>query len=265
LNAYPLGTDIHEYELTPKDLNRIAHSKALFYIGARLEPFIELGTDSTFKNQPVKLINITKTMELSLLTCEGLHCSNDILAQDDDQAHFFDPHIWLSPKRMIDMAGILKNELLKLRPADSTTDYDANYNLLITRLQVLDASLKSKIGEGTVDTIIVDHDAYQYWTKDYNLKRIRLRTNNDSTETNARELQTIVNEARNMGIKHVLITKNEAANPNVGIILDQIGGTSLTIHELANLTKEEYANNANYFQLMEKNIDAIGQALKLQS
>ena len=49
-SIYPKSAEVHEYEPTPKELIKMARADIIFFIGQGLEPFIEKGLDSTFKN-----------------------------------------------------------------------------------------------------------------------------------------------------------------------------------------------------------------------
>lgn len=267
-SSYPQGVDIHHYEPSLRDLTKIAKSKALFYIGQGLEPFVEKGINSTFKNKRVELINLSeavhKEMALSATTCEGIRCYAWMDESHDDDhhghGHFYDPHIWLSPKRVKVMAKVIKDRLLTFRPDDSEVDYEANFNALMAELDQLDQKMQSTINNADLDLIIVDHDAYQYWTKDYELNRIRM-----PQDTNPGEVKEIIDIAREKGIKHILVTQNEALNPNNETVLNQIGGSSLNIHAMAVLTKKDRDDKMNYFTLMDNNINTLAKALRLNN
>lgn len=267
-SSYPQGVDIHHYEPSLRDLTKIAKSKALFYIGQGLEPFVESGIDSTFKNKRVQLINLSErvhqAMDLSPLTCEGIRCYAGMGESHDEDHHghdyYYDPHIWLSPKRVKVMATIIKDVLLTFRPEDSEVDYEANFNAFIQQIDLLDQQLINVIENAPLDLIIVDHDAYQYWTSDYNLNRIRM-----PSDTNPSEVKEIIDLAKEKGIQTILVTQNEALNPNNATVLKQINGSASYIHAMAVLTKKDLDNKKNYFDLMEHNINTIAAALGLNN
>lgn len=267
-SSYPQGVDIHHYEPSLRDLTKIAKSKALFYIGQGLEPFVEKGIDSTFKNKKVQLINLSErvheVMDLSPLTCDGFRCYAGMDESHDDDHHnhgyYYDPHIWLSPKRVKVMATIIKDVLLTFKPASSDVDYEANYSSLIQKIDELDQKLANTIATAPLDLIIVDHDAYQYWTADYNLNRIRM-----PSDTNPSEVKEIIDIAKEKGIKTILVTQNESYNPNNVTVLKQIGGTASYIHAMAVLTKKDREDYKDYFELMEYNINTLAAALGLNN
>ena len=68
-SIYPASVEIHEYEPSAKKLIAMSKAELIFYIGEGLEPFIEDGLSSTFKN--TKCVKITSYSTIKLVNYAG--------------------------------------------------------------------------------------------------------------------------------------------------------------------------------------------------
>ena len=93
------AVSVHEYRLKPSDLRKIAAADVVFYGGATLESFLP------------KALEATGTKSVSFI--DG-----------------GDPHFWLSPPKMADIAQKTAQELAKLDP-EHTETYRRNADGLI--------------------------------------------------------------------------------------------------------------------------------------
>src|SRR5690625_3546762 len=106
-SIYPPGVDAHTYEPTTKEVTSFAKGDAFIFIGGGMESFAETAAKA-LQSQRVQLIELSSHKDLFLTTDHN---------EMTDHAHSdFDPHIWLDPLRMIEIAEIIKNELIELSP-----------------------------------------------------------------------------------------------------------------------------------------------------
>lgn len=134
------AVSVHEYRLKPSDLRKIAAADVVFYGGATLESFLP------------KVLEATGTKSVSFI--DG-----------------GDPHFWLSPPKMADIAQKTAQELAKLDP-EHTETYRRNadgFAALATRL--------TERGRRDLENVknkpfVVFHDAYSEFAREFNLHGI---------------------------------------------------------------------------------------------
>lgn len=266
-SIYPRGKDVHDFESSPKDIIKMSQSKLIFYIGLGLEVFIERAKDSTLKDVP--------TVALSHNILVVLLNSTDLIEQmhgDTTQENvFYDPHIWLDPNKMIIMVDTVLNSILNKFTLfqDDIDFFTSNANALKGELALLDSEFRALVNDPNIanKTIMVDHDAYVYWTIKYGIERIKLRNDNESSDVVPQEIEQKIALAKLLGIKHIVISKNEMESSIVNQYLSELGLTEsakVSLHHLGTITSEEEDNGFDYFSIMRENIRLVGIILPKQ-
>lgn len=247
---YPPGVDAHTYEPTSKEITEIAKADSFVYLGAGMEGFASKAA-SALKEQDVELIEIGAHDELF---SEQAH--NE---EDDDHAHSdFDPHIWLDPLRMNQMADILSDELIKLSP-DHKEEFEENLTVFKEEMINLNDDFITTLKNKNNKKIVVTHAAYGYWELSYGLEQLPISGLSTSDEPSQKQLAEVTRLAKDLNINYVIYGQNDA-NQTAEIIQEHIGAEKLIIHNLAVLTEEDLKNEADYLSLMKENLAALDKA-----
>ncbi|MFC4023750.1 metal ABC transporter solute-binding protein, Zn/Mn family [Oceanobacillus longus] len=283
--VYPPGVDAHTYEPTSKDMTSIADSSAFFYMGAGMEGFAETAADALV-SQDVSLIEIgvhdelfhsdfeaeqdheTETDEHGHESGEGEHDHEAEVEDEHEESESHDghthgdhdPHIWIDPLRMIEMAEIIKEELIKLNP-DEKTLYNENFTALETELQSLDKRFTEVLSAKDDKHILVAHAAYGYWEERYGIEQIAVNGLSSSSEPSQKDLTNIIDQAKEYDLNYIIFEQNSSNNVSE-IIQEEIGADSLIIHNLSVLTEEDVNNKEDYFSLMEQNLEVLDKVTK---
>lgn len=254
--VYPPGVDAHTYEPTSKEMTDIAKGDAFFYLGAGMEGFAESAANA-LASQDTKLVELGKQESLFHTDSDHLH---DEHGDEDDGHHHgdHDPHIWLDPIRMIDMAEMITAELVKLNPEQADV-YEDNFATLKTDLSELDKQYKEVLQDKKQKKILVSHAAFGYWEERYGITQIAINGLSSSSEPSQKELTEIVTQAKEHHLNYIIFEQN-VSNRVSEIIQDHIGAKPLTIHNLSVLTEEDIDNNEDYISLMKYNLDILDQA-----
>lgn len=258
-NVYPRGSNVHDYELSIKTIANMTEAKAIFYIGLNLEPAICNGVNSTFKN--VNTVALTEGMA-GLISGSDHDHSSEAHAEDENVIKYYDPHVWTDPLKMIHMTNLVRDELINLKP-EKEAFFRENASALMIKLSDLDFKLNSTINDDNVlyKVIMVDHNAYNYWSR-YGLEILKTRQTNDTTEVSPAEFQAIVQLAKEHNLKYIITTKNEAGNEElINKIVQEIQGEKIDMHNLSTITILEYESKENYFTIMENNIKVLEKVL----
>ncbi|MCT2535939.1 zinc ABC transporter substrate-binding protein [Aquibacillus koreensis] len=271
VSIYPPGTDAHSYEPSAKNMTDIAKGDAFIYLGSNLEAFSDTIANA-LNGENTNLIEVGLHEELfeDLSDSQGHgddhdeshdHGSHEDDVHDDGHAHGdHDPHIWLDPIRMITLASIVKAELNELLPEQEMKIND-NFHALEKELQQLDSNFQDVLADKEQKKILVSHAAYGYWEQRYGLEQIAVKGVAANNEPSQQELVRIMDQAKQYNLNYMIFEQNisEKVAKN---IQNEIGASSLFIHNLAVLTDEDIKNSEDYFSLMEKNIEVIDQATK---
>ncbi|WP_339228689.1 zinc ABC transporter substrate-binding protein [Oceanobacillus sp. FSL K6-2867] len=260
--VYPPGVDAHSYEPTTKDITAIADSTAFIYLGAGMESFAESAAEALAK-QDVQLIEIGEHEELFHVE-EKNHehgaISEDSHAHDGHHHGDHDPHIWIDPVRMIEMASIIKEELIALNP-EKEAYYNENFSKLKTDLLALDEAFQGKLDEKKNKQILVSHAAFGYWEERYGIEQISINGLTSESEPSQKELTEIIDQANSYNLDYIIFEQN-SSNRVSEVIQNEIGAENLMIHNLSVLTEDDIANDEDYLSLMQYNLDVLDQATK---
>lgn len=258
-SVYPRGKEVHTYEVSPKDLMSMVKSKVIFYIGLGLEWIIEDSVDSTLADVPT--VSVVKNLTLIEVNSNHVHHGDD---NHDHTGIFFDPHVWLDPTRMITITDNILEALfenLNLTSAQKAK-YEANAEELKEKFDELDKKFIALVSAKDIanKTILVDHDAYAYWNDTYGIERIRLRTDNESNDVAPAEMQKKINQAKELGIRYICVTKNELESSIINQYMNALEipqENKLSLHTLATITAEEEKAGLDYFSIMEHNLEVL--------
>lgn len=241
-SVYPPGVDAHTYEPAARDMAAIAKSDDFFYVGGHMESF----TDT-----------IAQVVDGHPVTLHALIKEEDIFLTNEHGE--IDPHLWLDPNRMIQVAAWMKNELTRKYP-DLSKRLEKNYLSLENELSRLDESLTEVASHGGGQPLLVVHGAYNYWTERYGLVQIAIHGMMAGEEVSQNKLAKIVRLATDYGIKYVIYEPNND-DKIANIVTNHLGANKVIIHDLEVLTDEDVRNEEDYISLMERNISTLEKVL----
>ncbi|QED49060.1 metal ABC transporter substrate-binding protein [Cytobacillus dafuensis] len=258
-SIYPPGADEHTFEPTQKDMIKLADADLFIYIGLGLEGFVEK-SKKTLKNEHVKLISAGDNVHLDSTAAEDGHHEDGEHHEDDGHNHGgIDPHVWIDPVYAKELAEAVKDALLEEMP-EHKDEFIANYDELIKELDQLNADFEQVANHAKHKEIIVSHSAYGYWEKRYGIKQIGVSGLNTSNEPSQKQLEKIINVAKEHDLKYVFFEQN-VSSKLTEIIQKEIGAEPLVLHNLSTLTDNDIKNNADYFSIMKDNLQALEKAL----
>ncbi|WP_421378030.1 metal ABC transporter solute-binding protein, Zn/Mn family [Bacillus salacetis] len=248
----PPGSDSHTYEPTSKDVMAIAEADAFIMNGAGLEAYAEKIAEAV-EVENVKVLEASQGIELS----EGAHDHD----HDHEHGHGdYDPHVWLDPIRSIELAENIKDLLVEMKPEEETL-FNENFETLKTDLEALHHEFETDLHSASGNHFIVSHAAYGYWEEAYGIHQIAVSGLSPTQEPSQKELQTLVETAKEYGLKHVFFEQN-ITTKIAETVRQEIGADTLRLHNLSVLTDEDIEKNEDYFSLMRHNLVQLLTALE---
>ncbi|RYG74463.1 adhesin [Lentibacillus lipolyticus] len=254
---YPPGVDAHTYEPSARKMTTIAEGDAFIYLGAGMEGFAETAA-AALETQDVRLIEIGTNEELFHRATVEDQSHNHAGEHDGHSHHGPNPHIWLDPIRMLDMAGIIKEKLIAMQP-ENKEQFIKNFKALKDDLQTLDHVFHDILQAKENKKILVSHAAYDYWEERYGIEQIAISGLASNDEPSQKELISIIDQAKKYDMDYILFEQNSSDRISE-IIQEHIGAKGLAIHNLSVLTEADINEGDDYMSLMKQNLDVLNQA-----
>ena len=148
----PPGTEVHEYQATPANVQAIATANVLVKNGLGFEEFLEDTVENAGNSQ-------LKEIDASM----GIQPLNNHEAGN--------PHVWLDPSLAIQQVENIRDGLIAADPTHKET-YQANAAAYVQQLEALDSEFKRRMQQYPNCTFVTFHNAYPYLAKRYQLKLV---------------------------------------------------------------------------------------------
>ncbi len=227
----PQGYSPANYQPSPREIQDISNGDVYFSIGVESEKAFIIPKLKDL-NEDIELIDLQEKIKekYELIYIEDEH--------DDDHDHAegdVDPHIWLSPKRVITIVEAIRDYMVEV---DSTnkSQYTDNAEEYIIELKKLDQELRTTFEELDTKAFIIYHPAFSYFAKDYDLEMITIEE--AGKEATAVRIQNVVDFAKDNDIK-VVFYQDEFDSSQAKIIANEINGEVVEVTPLSG----DYINN----------------------
>lgn len=229
----PAGADAHEYEPTPKQLDDLADTDVVVLLGGQLQPGVERAV-----------------AELDRATRVDLLDSVDLVDGD--------PHVWLSPRLMADMARAVADAIAPL--VDDPAPIRANAAAYADALADLDAEFRASLA-GCADAVLVTaHDAFGYLARDYGLRAAPIAGISPSEEPSAATLAELAELASAEGVTTIFF---EEALPDdlAATLAAEVGATTAVLDPVESPPADRIDEGATSLSLMRANLSALQTGL----
>lgn len=245
----PFGVDAHSFEPTPKLMAEILNSSLVVYSGAGLEPWTE---SFEFKHRVIDMSKKVKLKHLDTPSHHEGHHHHTKMA--------LDPHYWLDIQNMIIATNILCEEFIKLLPENKEI-YLKNRDIYVEMLTSLDTKYKKTLSECKKDTIIVNHNAFSYLSKNYGFSVEALSGLSPEAQPSAKNMLKLIKHIEEHNLSTIFFEsfvsdkaiKSIAAEAKVGVGV---------LQPLGNITADEADENLSYEDIMLINLEKISSALE---
>jgi zinc transport system substrate-binding protein len=168
----PQGASPESYTLLPSQLKKISGSIVWFRLGY-------IGFELSWREKVEQLNRNMEVVDLS----EGLDLIVGEEVQHGDHVHLdgVDPHVWLSPRLVKQMAGRMTEVLARLNP-EKSSEYQTNYQKFVKEIDLLDVQLRNSLKDYQGRAFITFHPSLSYYARDYGLVQYPLESGVDSTQ-----------------------------------------------------------------------------------
>lgn len=244
----PAGVEPHDWEPTPKMIIELNKADMLVYNGVEIEPWIG-NVLSNIDNNTIKIVDASKGIELIESGENG----------EEEEYGRYDPHVWVSPLRIIQQAQTIFDALVQIDPANSEY-YGENFGELKVKLTKLDKDIRDAHKSFKSNVIVVSHEAFGYFAKDYGFKQIAIKGVNPQEEPSPSKMAELVRECKGNNVKYIFFEK--LISPKLSEALArEVGAGTLVLNNAEGLSEEDIKSGKDYITVMYENLENLKKAL----
>ncbi len=279
------GLDAHDFEPTGKQILEIQNSDVFVYFDGIGEWEDDVISSFEGDNQPI-VVNLSEKVDTLQLDekdsnkhdddhedeekhddeHEDDHKDED--KHDDEHDHEdgddhdehdhgdldYDPHIWLDPTKMRELAIELENELGEdIVDSKKVEEYTA-------KLVGLDNSFSSALSQCNQSKIVTSHEAFGYMGARYGFEILTIQGIDSTQEPSPMELAELVEQLKTEGLNTILV-ETQISPDFSNLIADEVDGVVNIIYSIESPQTSDINEFGGYFGLMEENKKVLTEAL----
>ncbi|MED1420521.1 metal ABC transporter substrate-binding protein [Bacillus smithii] len=243
----PANVEPHDWDPSPKDIEKIQKSDLLIYNSPELETW---APDLQKSINNVKFVNASKGISLIKGAKEE---------EEGDKGSHLDPHVWLDPVLAQKEVENITKAIVAKDP-EHKAYYEKNSQAYIQQLKQLDHLYRTTLEKAPKKEFITQHTAFSYLAKEYGLKQVPISGLTPEQEPSPARLAELKKFAQKHQVK--IIYFEEIASPKVAQTLaNEVGAKTEVLSPLEGLTKEEQDKGLNYVKIMKRNLDSLKKSL----
>lgn len=244
-NLTPAGTEPHDLELAPRQVETIGSADLLVFVGGGFQPAV----DAAAADAP-------RTLDV----IEGLPTrAGEPDVSTGAEGNPEDPHVWLDPTLQAEIADRIASALSELAPAERAT-FDANAGSYADELAALDAEYREGLERCDRRTLVTSHAAFGYLADRYDLRQEAIAGATGEGEPAPDRLAELVRLVRAEGVTTVF-TEPLAPPELAETLAREAGVRTAVLDPLEGLTPEQEAAGEDYVSVMRANLDALREGL----
>lgn len=270
------GAESHSFEPTPADMITVSQSDLFVYVGGDSDAWVETILESvdTSEKEIVTLMDCVETVaeeEVEGMETHGHahdHEDSDPEQNDASTDHDHDhdkaeqdEHVWTSPQNAIRIVEKLRDALIAIDP-ENAGDYTQNAADYIGGLEHLDQEFQETVETAKRHTIILgDRFPFRYLADVYGLDYYAAFPGCSSeSEASAKTIAFLIDKVKEEQIP-VVFTIELSNEKMTDSICEATGAKKLLLHSCHNVTKDDFEQGITYLDLMERNVQALKEAL----
>jgi zinc transport system substrate-binding protein len=196
----PPGRNPHHFEPTPGDLRGLREARLVLRVGHGSFGFEERLLEPLLRQQETGEQASVVRLDLAA-GAAGVPLGED-------------PHLWLSPPVLVEMAGRVVEALATVDPAGAA-HYRKRGAVLQEKLRVLDARLRKVLSASPCRTFLVDHPAWGSFAAHYSLTQLALEI--DGKEPGPASLVRVIREADQARVRLLLVEPGKPGGSTVTV------------------------------------------------
>lgn len=228
------GVEPHDLELTPRQTATLTGADLVVY-----EHGFQPAVDQAVRNDPPDhAVDAAQVVDLRT---------------EDGQA---DPHFWLDPTLLARVAQTVTDQLSRVEPG-ARRDFEAANRRVQRDLRTLDGELHHGLAGCRTRSVVVSHDAFEYFGARYGLDVHAITGLSPSSEPSAEHLAELRDLVEAKGITTVF-SERLASPAAARTLADEAGVTTGVLDPVEGLSGS--TRGEDYLSLMRRNLAALRKA-----
>lgn len=244
------GSDVHSFEPTPSDILKIRNADLFIYNGGESDEWVDSILESlgdTDKPVVMKMTDYVKPLT---------EMNADHHAEDEE-----DEHIWTSLDNAKTLVSKISDEVSKLDQKNKSV-YTKNSLDYIEKISKVQSEIKNTVNSSKSKKIVVgDRFPLLYFATEFSLDwECAFPGCSTETEPSLDRLSKLTDTIEKDKIKTILkleMSENKVADT----LADETNTKVRTFYSAESVSKEDFVNNVTYVDLMERNNNALKEAL----
>jgi zinc transport system substrate-binding protein len=258
------GAEPHDLELTPRAVGSIQDADAVVFL-SEFQPAVDQAVVEA-QGEVFDARDATELLPVEHAGEEHEDEAHDEAAEHEheegeeghDHSHDYevgstDPHFWLDPTKVAEVATAFADSLAEADPAHAA-DYRANAEALADRLDELDGELEAGLADCEQTDLVTSHEAFGYLARRYGFEQVGisgLAPEADPSSKAIAEVADFVEEHDVTTIYFETLTSPAVAET----LASEAGAETAVLDPLEGLTDESKGDD--YLEVMRSNLATL--------
>ncbi len=261
--------DLHSFQPTADDIVKISTCDLFVYVGGESDEWVEaaLKEASNPDMVVVNLLDILGDMVKEEEIAEGMQTEEHEHEHEEGEEEAYDEHVWLSLKNARHICQTLAEQLEKIDP-ENAESYQSNASAYIEQLNSLDAKYQEAVQQSDKKVVLFgDRFPFRYLTDDYNLEYYAAFSGcSAETEASFETIVFLANKMDELSLNNILVIDGSDQKIADTILSNTQSGKKeqkiLSMDSMQSTTLNDVEHGVTYLSVMEKNLEALKQALE---
>jgi zinc transport system substrate-binding protein len=252
------GAEPHDLELTPRAVGAIQDADAVVFL-SEFQP----GVDQAVGEAQGEVFDARDATELvpsgHATEHEDDHAEEAHEADEGhDHRHGYevgttDPHFWLDPTKLAEVSTAFAEALGQADPAHAQA-YQANAEVLATRLDRLDADIEAGLAECRQRYLVTSHEAFGYLARRYGLEQVGITGLTPEADPSPKDLAAVADFVEQHGVATVYF--ETLTSPAVAEALAaEAGAKTAVLDPIEGLTDD--SKGSDYIEVMRSDLETL--------
>jgi zinc transport system substrate-binding protein len=220
------GQSPHLFHPSTRQLAAISKAVLLFTVDMEFERILVDKLSQT--SASLKVVNSAQGIEKIIFPGHHGHAG-------------LDPHVWLSPPELIQMASTIAAALGNVDP-ENTKFYNDNLSKLTAEFEAVDRKIKIELSTFSGASFYVFHPSFAYFARRYGLHQEAVEI--DGKAPTPKQLSRLITKARKENVK-VIFVQAQFDPRSAKAVAQAIGGEVLSLNPLAENVMENLQKMAS--------------------
>lgn len=251
------GEESHTFEPTPNDISVINDCDLFIYGGGESDKWVDTMVEST--DSTIRIVKMMDVVEL-YKEDEHEHESEDTRDHNHDGEEY-DEHVWTSPENAILICNEICNTLTEI-DEENAEFYKENNSVYTASLRTLSEEIRTVVFESEKNSIAVgDRFPMKYFCEEYGIEYYAAFPGcSAQVEANPVTIAKLKNYILENDINTVF--KVDLSTGLVAVTVSEMTDSEVaTLYSCHVISSEDFENGETYISLMERNLNAVKNAL----